>query len=179
MKAAFVLASCAAAQTVTVHVRESVANVVGAQHQALAERVVQHRLNELMAQADKTGASFLSQSPLDLPKELVMDVNKAPFPVINVLAEAPSYSASVQAERNANAILADELRTHAASFVQLSPGIPTGISGYATGQQPIEFDLAPPEEDVRDIAASIRDVAQAHAVKEAGEQRFMAQYLQM
>ena len=28
---------------------------------------------------DKTGASFLSQSPLDLPKELVMDVNKAPF----------------------------------------------------------------------------------------------------
>ena len=35
----------------------------------------------------------------------------------------------------------------AASFVQLLR-IPTGIAGYATGQQPIEFDLAPPEEDV-------------------------------
>lgn len=54
--------------------------------------------------------SFLSQMPLDLPKELVMDVNKAPFPVINVLAEPASYSASVQAMKNSNAVLAASLK---------------------------------------------------------------------
>ena len=179
MKAVLFLVGCVtAAPTVTVHVRESVGNVVFAEEQALKERVVEERLKELMSQAQQTGASFISQAPLDLPRELVMDVNKEPFPVLNILAEAPSYSASVQATRNENAVLADELRSHEASFVQLPPGIPTAVSNYAVSRQPIEFDLAPPEEDVRDITSSIRDVAYAHSVKEAGEERFLQQYLQ-
>merc|ERR1712183_656243 len=34
--------------------------------------------------------SFLSALPLDLPRELVMDVNKPPYPVVNIIADQPS-----------------------------------------------------------------------------------------
>jgi len=36
------------------------------------------------------GASLAATPLLDLPRELIMDVNKAPFPIVNVIAEPPA-----------------------------------------------------------------------------------------
>lgn len=122
MKFLVYLAASAAGQTVTVHVRESVSNVVGAEHQALLEQAVAKRLAELGGHLDKTAGST--------------------------------------------------------SFLSLPPGIHNAIAGYGRGEAPIEFDLSPPEEDVRDILGSIDEVARMHEVRESGESLFMTQQLQ-
>ena len=63
------------------------------------------------------------------------------------------------------------------SFLSLPPGIHNAIAGYGRGEAPIEFDLSPPEEDVRDILGSIDEVARMHEVRESGESLFMTQQL--
>ena len=49
---------------------------------------MQHLLFHFVAVLVVCGAG--ATPGLDLPRELVMDVNKPPFPVVNIIAEGPS-----------------------------------------------------------------------------------------
>merc|ERR1712151_1361363 len=69
-------------------------------------------------------AAQLPFAGLDLPKELVMDVNKPPFPIVNIIADSPptdSGSASLlksdrDAERNRAHAAAEEQANYAAVY---------------------------------------------------------------
>merc|ERR1719189_1325764 len=64
-------------------------------------------------------ASAIPHLGLDLPREAVMDVNKPPFPIVNVIAE-PSRSKSIHEPRSQPVVLATTLAGKKSSSVAMA-----------------------------------------------------------
>merc|ERR1712151_641630 len=75
----------------------------------------------LAARADSLAIPFMG---LDIPKELIMDVNKGPFPRVNIVADAPPSAGpaadSLRAERRTELLRAKAAFAELLSYKRLA-----------------------------------------------------------
>lgn len=116
---------------------------------------------------------------LDMPKELVADVNKPPFPVVNIIVEAPAQSVSAAHVRATPEHMSSTgmERTRgsrvrgATSLVHLPPGIPAGLYGDKVHHSDFEVVVHTPVESLLAERKSLDGVMQVEDMRRASDEK--------